>query len=154
MFTERRGPKRACRGISLPELIFFIVVVGVGLAGVLTVFSSTISKSADPLPRKQALAVAESLIEEISLKNFANPAGGDSGTDRQSFDDVDQYHLYASTGVKSADGTAVPGLGSYNAAVTVAAAAFSDGVPAKLITVTIAAPDGQSYSLSAYRTNY
>jgi MSHA pilin protein MshD len=155
MFIELRGLKRACRGISLPELILFIVVVGVGLAGVLTVFTSTVSRSSDPLPRKQALAVAESLIEEISLKNYSNPTGGYAGANRQAFDDVGDYVGYTSTGIIAADGvTALPGLASYNVSAVTVAVTTLNGVPAKLITVTVGAPDGQSYSLSAYRTNY
>lgn len=61
------------RGMTLIELIVFIVVVSVGLAGVLTVFSVTVRNSADPLVVKQALAVADSMLEEILLKDFCDP---------------------------------------------------------------------------------
>ena len=56
------------RGFTLIELIIFIVVVGVGVAGILSVYTTSIKNSADPLVRKQALAIAESLLEEILLK--------------------------------------------------------------------------------------
>lgn len=55
------------RGISLIELIMFIVIVSVALAGILLVMNVTEKGSADPLVRKQALAIAESLIEEVEL---------------------------------------------------------------------------------------
>lgn len=64
---------RPQRGMTLIELIVFIVVVSLGLAGVLTVFNAVVRSSADPLVTKQALAVADSLLEEILLKDFCDP---------------------------------------------------------------------------------
>ena len=70
------------RGVSLIELIMFIVIVGVALAGILLVMNVTTKSSADPLVHKQALAIAESLLEEVELMPFtycdpndANAAG-------------------------------------------------------------------------------
>jgi MSHA pilin protein MshD len=48
----------------------FIVIVSVGLAGILLVMNTTTRSSADPMIRKQALAIAESLLEEIELQPF------------------------------------------------------------------------------------
>jgi len=62
--------RRSQRGLTLVELIVFIVIVSVGLAGVLLVLNTTAAKSADPVVRKQALAIAESLLEEIALMPF------------------------------------------------------------------------------------
>jgi len=69
------------RGISLIELIMFIVIVSVALAGILLVMNTVTRSSADPLIRKQALAIAESLLEEIELMPFTfcdpdDPAAG------------------------------------------------------------------------------
>lgn len=58
------------KGISLIELIMFIVIVSIGIAGILSVMNLTTKNSADPLLRKQALAIAESLLEEIELQPF------------------------------------------------------------------------------------
>lgn len=58
------------RGISLIELIMFIVIVSVALAGILLVMNVTTRSSADPLIHKQALAIAESLLEEVELMPF------------------------------------------------------------------------------------
>lgn len=52
------------------ELMVFIVVVGVAVTGVLSVYSSTSRTSVDPMVRKQALAVAESLLEEVLSKPY------------------------------------------------------------------------------------
>jgi len=58
------------RGISLIELVMFIVIVSVALAGILLVMNVTTRSSADPLIHKQALAIAESLLEEVELMPF------------------------------------------------------------------------------------
>ena len=42
-------------GLTLIELIIYIVVVLVGLAGVLTVFNTTVRGSADPVVRKHVI---------------------------------------------------------------------------------------------------
>lgn len=69
-------------GFSLIELIFFMVVVSVGLAGIVSVMNTTVASSVDALSRKQALVLADSLLEEIMLKAATNPPGGYSGTQR------------------------------------------------------------------------
>lgn len=60
----------AQRGISLIELIMFIMIVSVALAGILLVMNVTTRNSADPIIHKQALAIAESLLEEVELMPF------------------------------------------------------------------------------------
>ena len=61
------------RGFTLIELIIFIVVVSAGLAGILSVMNTVVKSSADPMVRKQSIAIAESLLEEILLKNYNDP---------------------------------------------------------------------------------
>ena len=61
---------RLQRGLTLIELIVFIVIVSTALAGVLTVLNVTTKSSADPMIRKQALAIAEALLEEVQLQPF------------------------------------------------------------------------------------
>jgi MSHA pilin protein MshD len=58
------------RGLSLVELLVFIVVVGIAVSGVLSVYSLNVRSSADPMLRKQALAIAESLLEEVLAKPY------------------------------------------------------------------------------------
>ena len=57
-------------GLTLIEMIVFILVVSIGLTGVLLVMNKTTSRSSDPLVRKQALAIAEGLLEEVQLMPF------------------------------------------------------------------------------------
>jgi MSHA pilin protein MshD len=62
--------RRAPAGFSLIEVIFFIVVLGIAFVGMLLLYSSTTKASVDPLIRKQALALASSLLEEIELRAY------------------------------------------------------------------------------------
>ncbi len=151
MSTESRTRRRA-RGLSLIELALFIVVVGAGSAGVLSVLNLTVTHSADPFPVKQALSVAEALLEEILSKSYAPLPGTGS---RAAFDDVGDYSGFSTTGVKAIDGTPLAGLADYRVDVAVAAAALN-GSPAKRVTVTVTHPAaaGRSYQLSGYRTDY
>ena len=57
-------------GLTLIELIVFIVVVSIGLAGILGVLRLTLRDSANPMLLKQQVAIAESLLEEIESKPF------------------------------------------------------------------------------------
>ena len=57
-------------GVTLVELIVFIVIVGVAMAGLFAAFNTITAASADPQVRKQVLAIAESLMDEIALKPF------------------------------------------------------------------------------------
>ena len=69
--SSQRHYRMNCQaGISLVELILFIVIVSVALAGILLVMNQVSARSADPLIRKQALAIAESLLEEVELMPF------------------------------------------------------------------------------------
>lgn len=70
MSAERSASALRQAGLSLVELVMFIAIVGAGLAGILAVMNLSSQKSADPMLRKQALAVAESLLEEIQLMPF------------------------------------------------------------------------------------
>jgi MSHA pilin protein MshD len=68
------------RGFTLIELIIFIVVVAAGLAGILSVMNTVVKSSADPMIRKQTIAIAESLLEEILLKDYCDPDMVEIGT--------------------------------------------------------------------------
>lgn len=157
MCTSDRGRSRRHAGFTLVELVIFIVVVSAGLAGILAVMNTAVKSSADPLVRKQTVALAEALLEEIVLKEFANPTDGYSGSSRALFDDVSDYHGYSTSGgVVDVNGSPIAGLSRYDV-TSVAVAATSDltGVDsskAKKITVTVTGPGG-AVTLSAYRTD-
>ena len=180
---EIRPQRLAARGLSLVELLIFIVVVSSALAGVLQVFLQSTRASADPMLRRQALSIAESLLEEVMLMPFTfcdgddanvetatSTAGCASGADAigpeagetrfatPQFDNVNDYHGYSMNGIVDITNTALPGLGAYSASVNVAAAALGTIAAASgdalRITVTVTGPAGTSVTLDGYRTRH
>jgi MSHA pilin protein MshD len=65
-----RGRNYLQRGVSLIELVIFIVIIGVSVAGVLVAIDQSARASADPLVIKQALAIGEAMLEEVELMPF------------------------------------------------------------------------------------
>lgn len=83
--------RTAQRGVTLIELVIFIVVVSIAVVGLLQIFTHTTASSADPQLRKQALAIAEAMLDEIEGARFtfcdplADPAA-DMATNAKPFD--------------------------------------------------------------------
>lgn len=136
-------------GISLIELILFIVIVSIGLAGILSVMNLTTKASADPLIRKQALAIAESMLEEIALQPFTYCAPDDanaltaenvagcagvpgianedalpavsrvSNTAQRDAANVADYNNFSMTPIRNISGEEIAGLESYSVSVAI-----------------------------------
>jgi MSHA pilin protein MshD len=154
------------RGLSLVELLVFIVVVGIAVTGVLSVYSQNARTSADPVVRKQAAAVAESLLDEVLAKPYtycdtddANVETASSAADCATmaetamgpenpsetryanltpFDNVNDYNGFTMNPIADLSGNGV-GLGGYSATVQVQqpAGAFN-GIPAgETLLVTV-----------------
>ena len=72
MFTPsgHHSSRRKSRGLSLVELVMFIVIVGAAVAGIIGVIDVTTRSSVDPMIHKQALAIAEAMMEEVRLQPF------------------------------------------------------------------------------------
>lgn len=66
----RKRPSFHQQGFTLIETIVFLLVVGIGIVGLLSAIGTAVRHSADPLPQKQALAIAEALMEEINAAGF------------------------------------------------------------------------------------
>ncbi len=136
---------RRQHGLTLIELVMFIVIVSVGIAGILAVLNLTAQKSADPVAPKQALSIAQALLEEVQLAPFtycdpdddkavtATSAAGCSvvlredgtplgleGSEERPFDNVSDYNGFTMAGIRDlGTNTLVAGLEAYTAAVTV-----------------------------------
>lgn len=144
--------KPNCRGFSLIELVIFIVVVSVGVAGILLVMNTTVAASGDPIVNKQSIALAESVLEEVLLKEYSDPDGSNAGeTGRDTWDDVSDYDT------KTEADLALP---TEVSAYTVQIAVVSDTTvvgtgsrPAKKVSVTVS-KGGNSITLHGYRSNY
>lgn len=63
-------PGRRQTGFSLVEMVVFIVIVTTAIAGVIGALAYTTRHGVDPLVRKQAIAIAESLMQEIQQMPF------------------------------------------------------------------------------------
>jgi MSHA pilin protein MshD len=165
------------RGLTLIELIVFIVIVGVALAGILTVFNVTTRSSTDPMIRKQMLAIAEAVLEEVQLQPFTlcdpddpnaatatNPggcttpeaigpeAGETRGSATTPFDNVNDYNGLAGI-TTSITGSAMPS--GYSAAVSVAQDALNGIAAAESLRITVTVTHGtDSLALEGYRTRH
>jgi len=161
MCMTRPTLRQGQHGFTLIELIIFIVVVSAGLAGILSVMNTVVKSSADPMVRKQAMALADSILEEILLKSYCDPDTVDTSTSpatcgantvesgRNTYDDVDDYNRLTQTAF-----TDLPTeLSGYVISITVAAPASLSGVTMKKVTVTISR-GSESISMSGYRANY
>jgi MSHA pilin protein MshD len=171
MCAERRQ-----RGLTLIELIVFIVIVGAALAGVLSVLNLTTQHSADPMVRKQALSIAEAILEEalsqpftwcdpddaaaVAATQYADctvgennlaAEGGEARATATPFDNVNDYNGLATATNVAATGTAAP----FNATVAVTQNSLN-GVAADaslLVTVTVVAGP-ENIQLQGYRLRH
>lgn len=179
-FTPRPLPER---GLTLIELLVFIMVVGLALAALLQVFAQATRASADPQAQRQALAIAESLLQEVQLQaatycdpldaNVATassaagcattaeamgPEGGETRYAHPQFNNVNDYRGFSMTGIVDITNTPVAGLSDYSASVQVEPAALGSisaaSGDALRITVTVTGPHNTSVSLQGYRSRH
>ncbi len=142
-------------GVSLLEMIVFIVVVSIALVALLSVYNQSARANVDPIVQLRLLEAAQSRLDEIIALKYdeSTPTGGvpacGSGlagsvactnTPDANMNDVDDFSGPAG------DDSPYPG---YQRTVTVGV----DG-NRKLISVTVSAPGGQALTLSAYRYNF
>lgn len=145
-------PDRLQRGVTLIELLFSIVIISISFTGILKVVSLTTEHSSDPLIEHQAVAIAESYLEEILLQAYEDRDGTDGETNRTLFDDVDDYHGLSDSGVKNQYGVSVASLANYDVNVTVTIVTLASSIPAKRVQVNVSNA-GQSISLVGFRTD-
>lgn len=154
MRTERVkcfAKKQSQQGVSLIELIVFILVVGIASSALFATYTYSLLHNTDPLIQVRAVELAQAKLDEvIALKYDANtPTGGIPACDTAlgsscnnspdaNMNDVDDFH----------NASDVPYTG-YSRSVTVTTANNM-----KLISVTVAAPKGWSVTLAAYRANF
>lgn len=140
------------QGVSLLEMIVFIVVVSIALGALLSVYTQSARSNVDPIIRLRLLEAAQSRLDEvIALKyDAATPTSGVpacGSTDGVACtDDVDDERL---NNVSDYDGLEDFPYPNYSRQVVV----DTEG-DRKRITVTVTAPDGQALALSSYRYNF
>ena len=143
------------RGFTLVEAILAIVVLAVGLTGVLLAFRTVARSSADPVIQRQMMAVAQELLEEISLKPYAAAANSaPAGCARDTYNDIADYNGYASTGICTVDGVVIAQLASFNVSISVASGTLGGVSAARRIVITVSGSGQQSLQLVGWRTDY
>lgn len=146
---------RGERGATLVELVIAIVVISIAASAVLGLLSATVGRSADAMVLRQAVAIAESYLEEISGKPLDDPDGVDGEGARAAFDDVDDYDGLVDNGARDQFGAALAPLAQYTVSVGVAQSAALAGVPpadTRRIDVRVAYPGNGAVVLTAYKT--
>jgi MSHA pilin protein MshD len=145
--------KHRMAGVTLVELVVAMVIVGVALAGLVSVYNRASIASTDPLITQQMLAIGETMMEEVMLKPYDSTTGTKST--RAQYDALDDYASYAKQAVTDVDGNAIAGLERYRVAVTVGPAGQTlPGVATtdvKRIVVTVWNGD-QNLVLTGWRT--
>jgi MSHA pilin protein MshD len=137
-------------GFTLIELVVFIVIVSIAVVGILSVMNIVVKSSADPMIHKQSASLADSILEEILLKAYADPDATEVGeTDRDNYDDVDDYHgksnaLFTDLSTE---------LSSYIIGIVVSAPAALNGVSMKKVVVTVT-HGAEAITMTGYRANY
>lgn len=168
--TVRRW--RRVVGVTLVELVMYIMVVSVGVAGILSVMTYTARHSADPMVQQQALLVAEAYMQEILLKPFLDPDGGTQTcpapeANRGAFDNVCDYNGLNDAGARDQLNNAISGLEQYNVAVAVsggpglslgpAADLVANTASVRVLRVDVTVTHSQTpidLILTGYRTSY
>ncbi len=120
-------PLRQQHGVTLIEMVIFIVIVGIAVTAVMTVYINVGRTAADPMVRIRSIELGQAMLEEILLKAYDDgtpPGGGcvqfssgsrcsggpsataqtaagfgsDNSETRATFNDVDDYHDLAYCG--------------------------------------------------------
>jgi len=136
------------------------VIIGISVSGVLVIMNQTTRSSADPVIQRQAIAIAESYMEEILLHPFLDPDTASvcpaKEPSRSLYDNVCDYHGLSDSGATDQTGTPISGLGGYAVSVSVDTSAtlgsLSGSTQILRIDVSVQPPFGSAIALSAYRS--
>jgi MSHA pilin protein MshD len=177
MCNEVDVRNKSCGGFTIVELVLFIVVISIAVVGVLQVMSFTTSRSADPQIHKQALSIAEALMEEVSLARFTycDPADPDAETatsvadchsvpeamgpeagNTRPFDNVNDYVTANGSLPIFRDGEDNPALNNYAARIAITEQELN-GIPAAdslHIRISVLYQGTVMVVLDGYRTRY
>jgi MSHA pilin protein MshD len=152
------------RGATLVELVITIVIISISVGAVIGTLSRMTAHSADPMIEAQAVAIAESYLEEIMLKSYLDPTTGTVCPapvgGRSVYDNICDYNGLVDAGAHDQSGAAPPGLNltAYTVSVAVNQAASLNNLSGsgQVLRVDVRVTYGSlvDITLSGYRTNY
>lgn len=140
-------------GATLVELIITIVIISTALTGIMSVVNITTGHSADPMVQHQAIAIAESYLEEILLLPTIDPDGTNTGETRATFDNIADYQALSDIGAKNQLGETITGLSLYTIDVTITSPMTINGISMTRVKVDVSRQGTDTISLSGYKAN-
>ncbi|MCP4387301.1 MAG: prepilin-type N-terminal cleavage/methylation domain-containing protein [Gammaproteobacteria bacterium] len=145
---------------TLIEIIVTIVVISIASVALLS-FANVVRSSADPVIQQQAATIAEAYLEEILLRAFNDPQGGETGNDegeagRSEYDDVKDYRSLAAGPPADQFGNPVAALAAYTVTVSITNSALNGvaAVDSLQVDVRVNHPAIGDILLSGFRTRY
>jgi MSHA pilin protein MshD len=164
MCTNRIARQRCGKysGFTMVELVIFIVIVGIAVVGILQVMNVTTSHSADPQMRKQALSIAEALMEEVVLAPFTYcdaamtaSAAGCTVEDGLGVDNRLEINTGNAINASDINSNAILALNGYRATIAVVGETFDGISNADALHITVTVTSGtERIVLDGYRTRY
>lgn len=155
---------RRVRGFSLIEVLIATSILSFATIAIVEAVTAGQAVTLDALHRARADALAESLLEEVLSKPYADPDGDagfgpDAGeTTRGDFDNVDDYHGYLESAGALADhaGTVYPGgYQAFDRSVSVVAmtnsvASLGGDHTGVQVTVTVSESGGRTWVVERF----
>ena len=155
-----RPLKAAQRGVTLIEVIVFIVVINLAFVAVMQIYGQAVVNTVDPIVRVRATELAKAALDDVLARRFDEntPSGGIPAcgsaqgeacvgiTADAGYDDVGDFNGYTDNSDAN-----------YPISITVTEAGGDLGLAASMarkITVIVGMPDGNQVALAAYKANY
>ena len=117
-FETRRCPRRRCgrrEGFTLVEATISVLLVGTVLVAAMNTVGASKTGQYMRLEKTGGNLLAQNMMAEILSRFYEEPDGtavfgwetGESGTQRDEWDDVDDYHGWSASPAKRRDGNAI-----------------------------------------------
>ncbi len=150
-------------GITLVETLVSIVILSIAFVSVVSLLTGSVTNSATPMLREQAVSLAESYLETVLLHPYIDPNEADTGTCEEGddtfravYDDVNDFDcILDNDGARDQLGLVIAGLAGYNVDVETQTTTLN-GATAQQIDVVVT-HDGLTsltVSLTGYRVDY
>ena len=149
-------------GVTLLEMVVFIIVLGIGLTAMVTAMNNHLSNSVDPIVNTRALECAQSKLDEINARKYDenSPTGGVPACGSGEVGAVACAGI-APDGDFDDVGDFAGQLDNANSDCSISVSVVDAGTDlglsadqARRITVDVVSPGGGRATLSTYRANY